>query len=107
MSRKERLIVSKLKEVELRKVADRKWTFTDLLNIFGLAIRTKLFQQTNPHNRIGKNYFNSHDQKSRRHPAGTKLVRGFIRHSGRESAVWRSMYAEMTGKNYGPANASP
>jgi len=38
---------------------------------------------------------------SRTHPAGTKIVRGFIRRSRRESRHWRSMYAELTGKHYG------
>ena len=37
----------------------------------------------------------------RTHPAGTKLVRGFIRHSGKESKYWREAYADLTGKHYG------
>lgn len=38
---------------------------------------------------------------NRTHPAGTKLVRGFIRHSGKESRHWRETYAELAGKHYG------
>jgi len=34
------------------------------------------------------------------HPAGTKLVRRFIRHSGRESIYWRDLYRQMTGASY-------
>lgn len=37
----------------------------------------------------------------RNHPAGTKLVRRFIRGSGFESTHWRSAYAALTGKHYG------
>lgn len=37
----------------------------------------------------------------RDHPAGTKLVRRFIRKSGKESTFWRNAYAELTGKQYG------
>lgn len=37
----------------------------------------------------------------RTHPAGTKLVRRFIRHSGKESTFWRTAYAALTGKQYG------
>lgn len=34
------------------------------------------------------------------HPAGTKLVRRFIRTSGRESLHWRQLYKHLTGKDY-------
>lgn len=37
----------------------------------------------------------------RDHPTGTKIVRQFIRKSGRESTFWRSAYAALTGKQYG------
>ena len=37
----------------------------------------------------------------RDHPVGTKLVRRFIRGSGKESTFWRGAYAELTGKQYG------
>jgi hypothetical protein len=37
----------------------------------------------------------------RSHPTGTKLVRQFIRQSGKESTFWRNAYAELTGRQYG------
>lgn len=37
----------------------------------------------------------------RDHPPGTKLVRQFIRQSGKESTFWRNAYAVLTGKQYG------
>lgn len=36
----------------------------------------------------------------REHPAGTKLVRRFIRQSGTESVHNRRLYAELTGHQY-------
>lgn len=38
---------------------------------------------------------------ARDHPAGTKLVRRFIRKSGKESTFWRNAYAALTGRQYG------
>lgn len=35
------------------------------------------------------------------HPAGTKLVRRFIRHGSGENVPMRLLYAELTGKYYG------
>ena len=35
------------------------------------------------------------------HPASTKLVRRFIRSSGKESTHWRRRYAVLTGQQYG------
>ena len=37
----------------------------------------------------------------RDHPGGTKIVRQFIRQSGRESTFWRNAYATLTGRQYG------
>jgi hypothetical protein len=38
---------------------------------------------------------------SRDHPAGTKVIRQFIRQSGKESTFWRNAYAALTGRQYG------
>lgn len=35
------------------------------------------------------------------HPAGTKLVKRFIRDSKREQIEYRRVYARLTGKQYG------
>jgi hypothetical protein len=37
----------------------------------------------------------------RDHPPGTKLIRRFIRTSGKESTFWRNAYAVLTGRQYG------
>lgn len=39
--------------------------------------------------------------KEQNHPAGTKLVRSFIRHGRGEQTEMRNRYAQMTGKQYG------
>lgn len=35
------------------------------------------------------------------HPSGTKMIRRFIRRGTGENVAYRSMYANLTGKQYG------
>lgn len=112
MSIKDSLKAGLQKLANLRALVDRQWTGNDLLKIFGDALRAKIADMSNPHNRLGKNYGNRHGTHHNAHstshnPAGTKLIRGFIRHSGRESTYWRELYKSRTGNQYGTPDTSP
>lgn len=107
---KERAAISEFKAAALRHIAELALTRDHLNEIFGMAIRAKLLEPSNPHNGIGQHYFNAHgpDHQPRgqkRHPAGTKLVRKFIRRGNTENVVARQLYAILTGKQYGGAEA--
>lgn len=93
-----------LKAAARRSIADQKWNYTDLLTIFGMALRAKFHETPTRHMLPGKHLLNRRDRVN--HPAGTKLVRGFIRHSGRESTSWRTMYFNLTGGHYGQTGTS-
>lgn len=97
--RQAKLIREVAKEHMLRKMADFKMSGNTLLEIFGMSLQRKLTEQSNPHNRMGKHYGTNHNQ--RRNPTGSKLVRSFIRHSGKESQYNRELFKLLTGKQYG------
>jgi hypothetical protein len=102
---KDRRILRDAKAGFLRQMADFKLTAAHLAEIFGMAIRAKLHEPGNRHQSLGSNYFNAHGphHQSRgmtHNPAGTKLTRSFIRHSGKESVYWRKLYAVYTGHQY-------
>jgi hypothetical protein len=81
------------KEGTLREAVSRQFTRNDLLGIFGAAIRARLQEGGY---RPGK-----HATRGQPHPAGTKLVRRFIRRSGTEATYWRKAYRALTGHHYG------
>lgn len=80
------------KALGLREAVSRRFSFRDLLNVFGAAIRARLIE--------GGYSSGKHSHPGRRNPAGTKLVRSFIRQSGGESTYWRKRYFELTGRQY-------
>lgn len=87
----------------LRRVANAKWGMKDLLEIFGMGLAHRL--RTNPmHGRIGKNFFSNHFHAGAHNPAGSKLLRRFIRHSNKEQTVLRKSYAGLTGRQYNHLN---
>lgn len=103
-TKQERLIRSELKSAALREIANGKWSYNDLLTIFGGALRAKFEEVPTRDQLPGKHTLNRRDRVQ--HPAGTKLARRFIRHSGRESTSWRNLYFALTGKHYGTTGAS-
>lgn len=103
---KEREAMSEFKAAALRSLAELHLTRDHLNEIFGMAIRAKLLSPSNAHNALGQHYFNSHGpdhnpRGQKRHPAGTKLVRKFIRRGNTENVMARRLYALLTGKQYG------
>lgn len=79
-----------------------------LLTLFGFALQAKMTHDAGSF-RLGKNYGNSHGphhrERGRTHnPAGTKLVRRFIRCSRGEGYELRKLYAMMTGHQYNRAD---
>lgn len=105
---KERAAIAEFKAAALRHIAELNLTGDHLNEIFGMAIRAKLMEPSNFHNGIGQHYFNSHGPNhnargQKRHPAGTKLVRRFIRRGNTENVVARQIYALLTGTQYGVA----
>lgn len=96
----------------LREFSDRKFTRTDLLEIFGRAFMAKFREKPTRHQLPGKHHGGHHarielakvegmkdDSIACRyeHPAGTKLVRRFIRASRGEQTQYRLVYAALTG----------
>jgi hypothetical protein len=74
-----------------------------LLHLFGLCLMHRL--RTNPRDaNIGKNYFTKHFHAGKRNPAGSKLLRRFIRQSKREQVAYRRDYAALTGRQYNHLN---
>lgn len=110
LNRKERRILAVAKEKFLRQIAEMHLTREHLIEIFGMAIRAKLTEPSNPHNSLGENYFNSHGphhhvRSTAHNPATTKLIRSFIRGSGKESTFWRLLYKQLTGEQYNGVEA--
>lgn len=91
------------KEHALRKLANAQWTERDFLEIFGLGLAHRL--QTNPRDaNIGKNHFSNHFHAGARNPAGSKLLRRFIRANGPRSASYGRDYQALTGRRYNHIN---
>lgn len=88
----------------LREFSDRQFTREDLLEIFGRALLAKAAAPTERHNVLGKHHAAHDDQCRFHHPAGTKLVRRFIRQARGEQVEYRRIYARMTGHQYGAAS---
>lgn len=105
MSIEKRKIAQRLRAAGLRAIAEIQFTRENLLELFGLAIKSRIVQGASKHDRIGKNYFNAHgvghnERGIWAHIAGTKFVRACIRLSGRESTYSRELYKIMTGTFY-------
>ncbi len=76
-----------------------KLTRGGLLELFGRAFMAK-FQQPVTRSQIPGKHFGRHHECNAEHPPGTKIVRRFIRGSGRESTYNRQLYARLTGHQY-------
>lgn len=88
--------VQKQKEQTLRQAVERRFTGDDLLGIFGAAIRARLREELQE-----EGYGPSkHSTPGHCNPAGTKLVRRFIRQAGTEATYWRQCYRALTGRHY-------
>jgi hypothetical protein len=114
-TREQRWERSALKAKLLREFSDRQFTKTDLLVILGEAFKAKFREAPTRHQIPGKHAGGHHariqmthvdgmpdeDFPCRgHHPAGTKLLRRFIRQSGRESTANRRAYTKLTGHQY-------
>jgi len=86
-----------------RALAARRWTYRDLLEIFALGMEMRLMTHPRDTN-IGKNYFSNRFHAGRRNPAGSKLLRGFIRANGPRSASYERDYKALTGRRYNHLN---
>lgn len=84
--------VQKQKEQTLRQAIERQFNRNDLLGIFGAAIRARLQE--------GDYSPGKYSTPGHCNPAGTKLVRRFIRQSGTEATYWRQCYRALTGRHY-------
>jgi hypothetical protein len=103
LTRDERVAREISKEHQLRALAKAAWGYKDLLEIFGLGLAHRL--RTNPFGeRIGKNYFTKHFHAGKRNPAGSKLLRRFIRQNSKEAVFERKAYATLTGRQYDHLN---
>jgi hypothetical protein len=86
-----------------RALAERRWDKRDLMEIFGFGLAHRLCM--NPRDaHIGKNYFSSHFHAGARNPAGSKLLRGFIRANGPRSGSYERDYKALTGRRYNHLN---
>jgi hypothetical protein len=80
-------------------------SLNDLQFLFGKCLAGKLMERPSKHQLPGKHtgrHFTGEeiDSLCMPHPAGTKLVRRFIRQSGKESTYNRRLYAYLTGHQY-------
>lgn len=91
------------KAAHLRQLANASWGQEDLLEIFGLGIVSRL-RSGRGQQAVGKNFFSNHFHAGARNPAGSKLLRRFIRRSKKEQHVYRKAYAELTGRQYDHLN---
>ena len=83
---------------------EARFPYASMVTLFGKVLTRRLTEQTNPHNTIGGHYFNRHHHPGRRNPAGSKLLRLFIRHGGSEQTAMRKRYADLTGRQYDHLN---
>lgn len=91
------------KQIARRMLVNARWTQKDLLEIFGLGVAHRL--RTNPRDaHIGQNYFSNHFHAGARNPAGSKLLRRFIRSNGPRSGSYERDYKALTGRRYNHLN---
>jgi|HubBroStandDraft_4_1064222.scaffolds.fasta_scaffold240033_2 hypothetical protein len=86
---------AKLAAETLRNSVD---TAPNMLMVFGKCLAAKFMAAPSKSQMPGKHYWA--DNCKEPHPAGTKLVRRFIRQSGKESTYNRRLYAYLTGHQY-------
>jgi hypothetical protein len=87
------------KQIARRMIANAQWGLKDLLEIFGLGLANRL--RTNPRDSLqGKNYFSTRFHAGARNPAGSKLMRRFIRANAARSASYERDYKALTGRRY-------
>lgn len=76
----------------------------NLLSLFGACLTRRLTEGSNPHNTLGAHYNGNHHHAGRRNPAGSKLMRSFIRANGPRSENWKPAYLQLTGREYDHIN---
>lgn len=82
---------------------DTKLNLNGLRELFGRAIMAIMVADRGSFH-LGKHYRTrgaGGGRKGKHHPAGTKLVRSFIRRGNGENTAMRLRYAELTGHQYG------
>lgn len=86
-----------------RTLAERNFSHSDLIQLFGMgiAIRLRTFHR---HEEPGKHFFSNHFHAGAHNPAGSKLLRRFIRGSNGEQVIVRKAYAALTGRHYNHLN---
>lgn len=97
LTRPERRSLAQMKASFLRTIAEHEFTVNDLLEIFGMAFRAKLYEPATRHQQAGKHH--SFRRGHSNHPAGTKLVRSFLRGNG-DSVHYNAVYKLLTGHAY-------
>jgi hypothetical protein len=94
---------ARVKQAHMDRLTRPQWTQKDLLEIFGLGLVHRL--RTNPRDgQIGQNYFSNHFHAGARNPAGSKLLRRFVRANGARSASYERDYKALTGRRYNHLN---
>lgn len=86
-----------------RETAEQRWSYTDILRMFGQGMMARVQKQTR-HDSVGKNFFSNHFHAGHRNPAGSKLLRRIIRQSNKEMTSTRSAYTALTGRQYDHLN---
>jgi hypothetical protein len=103
LSKAQRARRNRVKAARMAKLVNAQWTQKDLLEIFGLGLAHRL--RTNPRDaQIGQNYFSNHFHAGARNPAGSKLLRRFIRANGPRSGSYERDYKQLTGRRYNHLN---
>lgn len=103
LTTKQRTTQDSKKAKARRVLVSNQFQLRDLVEIFGRCIQHRFI--TNPRDaRIGKNYFSNHFHAGARNPAGSKLLRRFIRDSSKEQVTVRRAYAALTGRHYDHLN---
>jgi hypothetical protein len=103
LSKKQRVRRAHVKQVRLDKLVRAQWGMKDLLEIFGLGIAHRL-RHPHRHAEMGQNYFSNHFHAGARNPAGSKLLRSFVRANGARSASYERDYKALTGRRHNHVN---
>lgn len=104
LTRPERRSLAQMKDSFRRTMAEHVFKYSDLLELFSMALRAKLSEYTGRSFTLGQHYFNRHGPAhfangTKFNPAGTKLARRFIRQS-HGSVHYNRVYKALTGKAY-------
>lgn len=82
-------------------MTEAKLNLSALKELFARALMTKLMSVGSRPGRHYRTRGAGGGRKGKHNPAGTKLVRRFIRQGRGEQTEYRRMYAAMTGHQYG------